>query len=126
MLLIGKLKHFLESVKYHTLIILLFLKVESSNKDVKSRNILEVLKESLEDCPLSYSAESEIRYKIIIDPSEDDSLVRLLFTFRVLDRTSTRMLCCSSFKGNTRADQVGRQMLLSVSLLLLKLLDLNS
>ena len=56
---------------------------------MQCRGILEVLQESLEDCPQQQHldmAETEVRYKMIIDPSEDDSLVRLLFTFGVLQR----------------------------------------
>ena len=74
---------------------------------VHRKNILDVLKESLEDRPSQYSIESEVRYKIIIDSSEDSSLVRLLFSFGVLKRgPKTKMLCCSSFLGNTTTEKV--------------------
>lgn len=69
---------------------LLFPSKVHSNKDqVRCRNILEVLQNSLEDRPKHKCrdmTEAEVRYKLIIDPSEDDSLVRLLFTFGVLQR----------------------------------------
>lgn len=74
-------------------------------EEVNFRNILDVLKDSLEDRPLSYTVQNEVRYKIIIDPSEDSSLVRFLFSFGVLDRANTRTLCCSGFLGNSRADK---------------------
>ena len=49
------------------------------------------------------SIQSEVRYKLIIDPSEDDSLVRLLFTHGVLQRDKTRLYICSDFPGDTQS-----------------------
>ncbi len=40
---------------------------------------------------------NEVRYKLIIDPSEDDSLMRLLFSQGVLQRDNTRVYICSDF-----------------------------
>lgn len=40
---------------------------------------------------------NEVRYKLIIDPSEDDSLVRLLFSQLVLKLDETRVYICSDF-----------------------------
>ena len=65
-----------------------------------------ILRDSLKD--LSYSpimgnimsVQSEVRYKLIIDPSEDESLVRLLFTFNVLKKDETSIQVCSSFPGD--------------------------
>ena len=51
-------------------------------------------------------AEAEVRYKLIIDPSEDDSLVRLLFSFGVLQRKETRMFVCSDFPGDSQLQKV--------------------
>ena len=76
---------------------------------VPCRSILEVLKDSLEDCPQQQGkdmAEAEVRYKLIVDPSEDDSLVRLLFSFGVLQRKETRIFMCSDFPGNTQLQMV--------------------
>ena len=67
------------------------------------RNVLEVLKSSLEDHRHSKTDEvhskiqCEARYKLIIDPSEDDSIVRLLFTHGVLVREHTRVYTVSDF-----------------------------
>ena len=84
-----------------------YIKVDFTVDSVHRKNILDVLKESLEDRPSQYSIESEVRYKIIIDSSEDSSLVRLLFSFGVLKRgPKTKMLCCSSFLGNTTTEKV--------------------
>ena len=74
---------------------------------VQYRSNFDVLKESLEDCSSSYinkvhtSIQTEVRYKLIIDPSEDDSLVRLLFKYGVLEREKTRLYICSDFPGDS-------------------------
>ena len=76
---------------------------------VPCRRILEVLKDSLKDRPQQQGkdmAEAEVRYKLIIDPSEDDSLVRLLFSFEVLQREKTHIFMCSDFPGNTQLQKV--------------------
>ena len=75
--------------------------------DFHYRSILDVLKDSLEDRSNSVvsevhaSIQTEVRYKLIIDPSEDDSLVRLLFKYGVLNRDQTRLYICSDFPGDS-------------------------
>ncbi len=67
------------------------------------RNVLEILKSSLSDRAdfdtddVHNIIQNEVRYKLIIDPSEDDSLVRLLFTHGVLQRDQTRVYIVSDF-----------------------------
>lgn len=72
------------------------------------RDIIEIVSESLEDFPLSRKkdedemenvnfTETNVRYKLIIDNSEDDSVVRHLLTCGVLDKTRTQMVACSDF-----------------------------
>ena len=81
----------------------------SRYEKVQKRNILTVLKDSLRDRPSQEGqdlAENEVRYKLIIDPSEDDSLVRLLFFMGVLDRENTRMYVCSDFPGDSQIQKV--------------------
>ena len=76
---------------------------------VLCRGILKVLHDSLEDRPQQQGqdmAEAEVGYKLIIDPSEDDSLVRLLFSFGVLQRKDTRMFVCSDFPGDSQLQKV--------------------
>ena len=70
------------------------------------RSILEVLKESLSDKPQDSSGENEVRYKLIVDSSEDNSLLRLLFAFGVLKERDTRTYVCSDFPGDTRQQMV--------------------
>ena len=70
------------------------------------RSVLDILKDSLADRSITQgddihsSIQNEVRYKLIIDPSEDDSLVRLLLTHDVLQRKSTRLYICSDFPGD--------------------------
>ena len=52
------------------------------------------------------SAENEVRYKLLIDTSEDESLIRFLFDFGVLDRSKTRIYVCSSFPGDLQEQKV--------------------
>ena len=75
--------------------------------NIVQRHILDILRDSLADRPNKANrTENEVRYKLIVDPSEDDSLVRLLFTFGVLDRQSTRVFVCSDFPGDTHLQKV--------------------
>ena len=71
-------------------------------------NTLEVLtlKRSLQDCPQRRGTENEVRYKLIIDPSEDDSLVRLLFSFGVFKEDNTHTFMCSDFSGDGPQEKV--------------------
>ncbi len=73
---------------------------------VKWRSILEVLKESLDDHPEGGRDENEVRYKLIIDPTEDNSLMHLLIAFGVLKRDKTRIYVCSDFPGDSHIQKV--------------------
>ena len=76
---------------------------------VKQHSVLEIIRSSLVDRPQlsGYDlTENEVRYKLIIDPSEDDSLIRLLFSFGVLDRERTKMFVCSDFPGDGQLQKV--------------------
>lgn len=77
-------------------------------EDVQQRHILEVLRDSMQDRPQAMQdlTENEVRYKLLIDPSEDDSLVRLLFSFGVLERENTRMFVCSDFPGDGQLQKI--------------------
>ena len=72
------------------------------------RNILDVIKETLEDNPEGNRDENEVRYKLVIDPTEDNSLMHLLIAFGVLDRKKTRMYVCSDFSGDSQIQKVGK------------------
>ena len=86
-----------------------FTKIQSSTDKLWRRGILEVLRDSLEDRPQQQGqdmAEAEVRYRLIIDLSEDDSLVRLLFSFGVLQRKNTHIFVCSDFPEDSQLQNV--------------------
>ena len=47
-----------------------------------------------------------MRYKLIIDASEDSSVIRLLFTFGVLQRKGTKVYMLSDFPGDANLQKV--------------------
>ena len=77
--------------------------MEMSASDLTRRDVVQVLKDSLKDMP---TIQDEVRYKIVIHSSEDQSLVRLLFQFNILERKNTRICMCSDFPGNTEFSKV--------------------
>ena len=97
----------------------IFVQMGYSYKRVKQRNVLTILKDSLSKVgketssvkegagePKDLSAENDVRYKLIIDSSEDESVIRFLFTFGVLQRKKTRMYICSKFPGDGETQKV--------------------
>ena len=60
----------------------------------------------MSDKPQDFSSENEVRYKLIVDSSEDNSLLRLLFAFGVLKERDTHTYVCSDFPGDTRQQMV--------------------
>ena len=89
-------------------LIVLYWKQMPSNqtvgKETKWRSVLEVLKESLEE--ERGRDENEIRYKLVIDPTDDNSLMYLLIAFGVLEREKTRIYMCSDFPGDSHIQKV--------------------
>lgn len=96
---------------------------------MKKRSIIEILCDSLADkphcsinhsdlhhtisnkrlpqpLPLPDNAQIEVRYKLLIDPSEDDSIVQLVFMFVKLNRENTRTYMCSDFFGDGQLQKV--------------------
>ena len=98
-------------------------------ENLKRRSIIEILSKSLADkprfndsqgnlhrkgskrmqpqsSPSHDNTQNEVRYKLIIDPSEDDSITQLLFMFDILQRESTRTYMCSDFFGDGELQKV--------------------
>ena len=77
-------------------------------ENVSQRGVLDVLVDTLEDKPQAMKnlTENEVRYKLIIDPSEDDSLIRMLFSMGLLDRKKVRMFVCSDFPGDDQLQKI--------------------
>ena len=102
------------------------LQVEAKLTDLKQRSIIEILLSSLADKPYTQQhhlsqtvskmmlpqpqahddTQNEVRYKLIIDPSEDESIARLLFMFGILKRENTRTYMCSDFLGDEQLQKV--------------------
>ena len=78
-----------------------------SLSDINQRSMLEILQQSLLDRPQINREENEVRYKLIIDPSEDNSVMNLLITFGVIKRKKTRIYVCSDFPGDGEIEKVG-------------------
>ena len=74
-----------------------------STADIERRDQVLILKNSLNEIS---SMEDEVRYKIVIHSSEDDSLVRLLFQLNVLERRNARIYIRSDFPGDTELQRV--------------------
>ena len=79
-----------------------------STSEVKRRDTLKVLEDTLKDKP---TIQDEVRYKIVIHSSDDDSLVRLLFQYKSLESNwkgsgKMRVYMCSHFPGDTELQKV--------------------
>ena len=91
------------SVVYVAAALYLFqVPLESSPNKLVRRNVIEILKESLQDTPNSWSKgdrqmHNDVRYKLIIDLSEDESLPRLLLMCKILHPEKTKIFTCSDF-----------------------------
>lgn len=73
---------------------------------VRKRENLEVFKSSLVDLPNDLNVDCQVRYKLIIDSTEDDSLIGILLAFDILKRQSTSILVCTKFKGDPESEKV--------------------
>ena len=99
--------------------------------DLKQRSIIEILRNSLGDKPYAHhqllrrtskvmppqspsldDTQNEVRYKLIIDPSEDESITRLLFMFGILKRENTRTYMCSDFLGDGQLQKVNNKIIM--------------
>lgn len=68
--------------------------------------MLKVLERSLADQSIDPSAENGVRYKLIIDSSQDESLISLLFSFGILKRKKTRIYVSSKFWCDSESKKV--------------------
>ena len=76
---------------------------------------IDILRESLADKPYSDQAvqntflddtKNEVRYKLIIDPSKDESITRLLLMFGMVKCDNARTFMCSNFPGDSQLQKV--------------------
>ena len=73
-----------------------------------NRSLVKILQSSFIRKEKDLSAENLVRYKLLIDSSEDQSSVRLLFAFNILNRAETRILSCSKLPGDTDSQKVNK------------------
>ena len=79
---------------------------------MEHQNWLEVISESLSaeifssGSNFQTSIQSDVRYKLIIESSEDDSLIRQLFNFGLLKekKESLRIYVCSELASDRHAE----------------------
>ena len=96
------------------------LQAGSTRARVKQHAVLDTIKASLEDHNPDLTLENEIRYKLLIDTSGDESIIRFLFAFRVLERSKTHIYVCSKFPGDTETQKVWQKDLLLCTMSLLQ------
>ena len=82
------------------------VQIGANSEDVQTNSILDILVDSLTFHSDNRGSENEMRYKLIIDSSEDGLLVRLLFSTGVLTRDNTRVYMCSDFPGDVQLQNV--------------------
>lgn len=80
----------------------------SSGKPTKERGIIDILKDSIDDKSTGGHGRpvEEVRYKMIIDSSEDESVSRMLLMFGILDEKHTQTFMCSSFPQDREVQKV--------------------
>ena len=76
---------------------------------MQNRSLVKILQSSFTQKEKDLSAENLVRYKLLIDSSEDQSLVRLLFGFKILNRDKTRILSCSKLPGDSDSQKVKKK-----------------
>lgn len=86
------------------------LQLNIPEEKVHRRNTLEIIRSSTKERGKSVRdnrhswVRIESRYKLIIDPSEDQSLVRLLFSYNILPEGKTRVYICSDFPSDQQSE----------------------
>lgn len=81
---------------------------------VRHRRNLEVFKSSIEDSPMDLKTDCHVRYKLLIDKCEDDSLLQMLLAFGILDHVKTKVLVCTKFPGDLDSVKVSYDFLLTM------------
>ena len=69
---------------------------------VRRQNIVDIIRASIQDTQTCKEqntftgdehVSNEVRYKLFIDASEDESLMRFLFAFNILKQETTKYIC---------------------------------
>ncbi|XP_019858199.1 PREDICTED: uncharacterized protein LOC100640592 [Amphimedon queenslandica] len=84
-----------------------FLGIIGSNpSQLQKRSLIDILRTSFIQKSRDLNSENKNRYKLLIDSSEDQSLVRQLFNFGILKRNETRILSCSKLPGDNDSQKL--------------------
>ena len=62
---------------------------------MNARGMIDILRDSLSQSQSKDTQKNAARYKLIIDPSKDNSLIRYLFKYDIVEKKNTRMFMCS-------------------------------
>ena len=79
---------------------------KATDSEAHFRSIIYVMKDSLQDSSIMEtssihsSVQSEVRHMLIIDCSEDSSVIRLVFQHGILPYQKLRMYVCGDFPGD--------------------------
>ena len=87
----------------------------SEEREPVFRSITEILRDSLSETPVNICGRGEVRYKLIIDPSEDNTLIRYMFKFGILKVENAHIHVCSDL-GESHIDKVFNTVALSLQL----------
>ena len=87
----------------------------SEEREPVFRSITEILRDSLSETPVNICGRGEVRYKLIIDPSEDNTLIRYMFKFGILKVENAHIHVCSDL-GESHMDKVYNTVALSLQL----------
>ena len=77
--------------------------------EVERRSSISVLQSSLSEKPSKVhpnDGDNKVRYKLLIDSSEDESVRRLLFSFKIVDPSTTKTYMCSDFPEDSEVQKV--------------------
>lgn len=80
--------------------------IGSKPSQLQQRSLVDILRSSFIRERQDLLSENKVRYKLLIDSSEDQSLIRQLFAFGILKRDETKILSCSKLPGDNDAQKV--------------------
>ena len=84
-----------------------FYKSNDWKSNCTSKGVVEVLLDSMHDQPKQEFETNPVRYKLIIDPSQDNSLHHIIFPVKFSDnKNNVRMFFCSDFPSDGELESV--------------------
>ena len=106
----GLQRNFSGSERFEVIIeeFLAHLKDSEEMKVNQSENILDIFEETINDSPkdLTEFETTPIRYKLVIDKSDDNSLIRIIFSLNSMKKQKVRIFFCSDFSEDSELEIV--------------------